>query len=120
MLLCTYQDSYGFRDSRASKLRTHLLQAAPADSRLSPLIHNRPHSTIIIITDLKETSENAEVRKELWKKFSDKTPMIELIKEMGLNPGVVSSEFEFFLKFIDRDPYPLQKDMQRITGTDRL
>jgi hypothetical protein len=78
------------------------------------------NSTIIIITDLKETSENAEVRKELWKKFSDKTPMIEIIKEMGLNPGVVSSEFEYFLKFVDRDPYPLQKDMQWITGTDRL
>ena len=39
---------------------------------------------------------------------------------MDLDPGVVSSEFEYFLKFIDRDPYALQKDMQRITGTGRL
>jgi hypothetical protein len=59
---------------------------------------------------LKETNENVEVRKELWKKFAEKMPNAEIIMETGLNPASVWSEFQYFLTFTNRDPYAIQKD----------
>jgi hypothetical protein len=61
------------------------------------------------ITNLKETDENVRVRKELWGKFAQKMPNVEIIKETGLNPGNVLYEFEYFLRFLNRDAYALQK-----------
>jgi Tfp pilus assembly protein PilW len=60
--------------------------------------------------NLQETNENAEVRKTLWKRFAEKIPNVEIVKETGLNPAVVWSEFEYFLRFTDRNPYALYRD----------
>jgi hypothetical protein len=59
---------------------------------------------------LKETEENVNVRKELWKKFLEKIHNVEIIIETGLNPGSVWSEFQYFLTFRNCDPYAIQKD----------
>jgi hypothetical protein len=69
------------------------------------------------IISLKETDENAAVRKELWKKFSDNIPVVEIIRETGLNPHVVWSEFEYFLILTKRDPYTLQKEAMDYLST---
>ena len=104
-LISSARGTSGTSTSSKTSLQTRLRQLTAH----SPLISIRPQSPIIV-NNLRETNENAEVRKELWKKFAQKVPIIEIIKETGLNPAVVWSEFEYFLQFTDRDPYALCKD----------
>ena len=102
---------------------------APSSARTSAIavgtklgIHSSPGSPLggkfrTSFVSLKETEENVQVRRELWKKFDEKVPNVEIIKETGLNPSVVWSEFEYFLLFKRRDPYALQKDVMDYLST---
>ena len=99
--------TYGAGGSSSSKTKLQIHRgntAAPS----SPLLNTKFQRGFHII-NINETEENAKVRKELWIKFDQKVPNVEIIKETGLNPDVVWSEFEYYLSFTNRDPYALQK-----------
>jgi hypothetical protein len=110
----------------ASSIRRPIVYSAGGSSSKTKLQVNRgnhgaPHSSSPLlntkfqrgsyIINLNETEENAKVRKELWIKFDQKVANVEIIKETGLNPDVVWSEFEYYLSFTNRDPHSLHKQV---------